>query len=172
MSLLKKLFGGGNGNLADTPEFRALLNASMEELRLKTTGHQHGWKFGQADRWDLDQARGDLIFTFGDGVIATCPAQIIGSFDSASNTWLWAWANPSIAEPLKSDSLRVKDYGQQHQIARLTTAQWSGTEADAWNMAALACKLCEAQGVYRGPAGNSLVFISFNQVKLNKKPSA
>ena len=171
MSIFKKLFGGSKpDDGGETPEFKAMLEASMEELRVKTAGHQGGWRFGKSKRWDLDQERGDLIFTFDDGVVATCPAQIIGSFDGADGSWLWAWANPSIADSLKRDSLRVRDYGQEHKIARLTSAEWSCAEADAWNMAALACKLCASQGVYRGPAGTAFVFISFGQVKLSKIP--
>ena len=162
---------GTNGN-GETPEFKALLENSMAELRAKTTGHQVGWGLGKSNRWSLDQSLGDLIFTFDSGVIATCPAQIVGSFVSDENTWLWAWANPSIADSLKRDSLRVRDYGQQQKIARLTTEEWSGTEEDAWAMAALACKLCNAQGVYRGPAGVAGVFMTFGEVVLSGKSKA
>jgi hypothetical protein len=157
---------GGNG--AKAPEFKQLLDMSMEELRLKTLGHQKGWGFGKADRWSLDMSQGDLIFTF-DGMVATCPAQIVGSFDTTDSSWLWAWANPSIDDPLKLASLRVREYGEQHHIDRLTAPEWAGTEADAWAMAALACKLCEAQGVYRGPAGTAFVFMTFASVKLSPR---
>jgi len=170
MSIFKKLFGGGSANNGESPEFKKLLAVSMEELRLKTEGHRAGWRLGQSKRWDIDQSVGDLIFTFDDGMIATCPAQIIGSFAANENSWLWAWANPSIVESLKHDSLRVKDYGQEHQVGRLTSPGWRATEADAWDMAALACKLCDSQGIYRGPAGPSFVFISFGKVILSKKP--
>jgi hypothetical protein len=159
----------GRGNAGETPEFNTLLDKSMEELRAKTMGHQVGWGFGKATRWSLDQSRGDLLFTFNDGVVATCTAQIIGSFDGADDSWLWGWANPSIADSLKRDSLRVREYGQQHQIARLTAAELPFTEEEAWRMAALACKLCEAQGVYRGPAGTAFVFIGFGKVELSGK---
>lgn len=171
MSLFKRLFGGGSSAANDAgepPEFKNLLETSMADLQAKTEGHRAGWRLGESKRWDLDQSRGNLIFTFSDGVIATCPAQIIGSFDAEGGTWLWAWANPSIHDSLKRDALRIRDYGQQHNITRLITAQWPGTEADAWSMASLACKLCDAQGVYRGPAGTSYVFISFSQVNLSK----
>lgn len=160
---------GSNGNGGETPEFKALLDKSMEELRLKTAGHQAGWGFGKANRWSLDQSRGDLLFSFNDGVVATCPAQIIGSFDSTDGSWLWGWANPSIADSLKQDALRVREYGQQRKIARLTSEEWPCTEEDAWSMAALACKLCDEQGVYRGPAGSAFVFITFGKVELSKK---
>jgi hypothetical protein len=151
----------------ETPEFQTLLDESMEELRAKTMGHQVGWGFGKADRWSLDLSKGDLLFTFDEGVVATCPAQIVGSLDSSDGSWLWAWANPSIPESLQRDSWRVREYGLQHQIARLTSAEWLCTEEEAWRMVALACKICEAQGVYRGPAGTAFVFITFGNVVLS-----
>jgi hypothetical protein len=151
----------------ETPEFQALLDKSMEELRAKTRGHQAGCGFGNADRWSLDMSKGDLLFAFGEGVVATCPAQIIGSLDSSDGSWLWAWANPSIPESLQHDSLRVREYGLQHQIARLTSAELPCTEEEAWRIAALACMLCQAQGVYRGPAGTAFVFITFGKVVLS-----
>lgn len=154
----------GNG---ETPEFITLLHKSMEELRAKTIGHQTGWGFGKAASWSLDLSKGDLLFTFSEGVVATCPAQIVGSLDDGDGSWLWAWANPSIPESLQRDSSRVREYGQRHQIARLTSEEWPCTEEEAWQMAALACNLCEAQGVYRGPAGTAFVFITFGSVVLS-----
>jgi len=161
--------GNSKGNGGETPEFKALLEKSMAELRAKTTGHQAGWGFGKANQWSLDMSQGDLVFTFDHGVVATCPAQIVGSLDSADGSWLWGWANPSIPDSLKRDALKVREYGQREKIARLTSEEWFGTEQDAWSMAALACKLCDGQGVYRGPAGSALVFISFGKVVLSPK---
>jgi hypothetical protein len=168
MGIFKKIFGGQQEDGSETAEFKTLIDASMEELRLKTEAHQGGRRFGKSARWDLDQSVGDLVFTFSDGMIARCPAQIIGSFDSAAGSWMWAWANPSIEDSLKRASMRVREYGREHNIGRLTSEEWMGTEDDAWKMAALACKLCEAQGVYRGPAGTTFVFITFGEVELSK----
>jgi hypothetical protein len=147
-----------------------LLEKSMNDLRAKTMGHQAGWGFGKADQWSLDMSRGDLLFTFASGIVATCPAQIVGSLDTESESWLWAWANPSIPDELKRDSLRVRDYGQQRKIERLITESWPCAEEEAWRMAALTCLLCNGQGVYRGPAGTAFVFITFASVELSKKP--
>jgi hypothetical protein len=41
-------------------------------------------------------------------------------------------------------------------------------EDDAWQMTALACKLANAQGAYRGPMGSTLVFLTFGEPKLTK----
>jgi hypothetical protein len=171
--LLLAAMAGGCGNVEEPPmpasqaqSFQDLLDASMEELRLKTEGHR-AWGLGTFDRWDLDQEVGTLVFSNPDGTTATAPAQIIGSFSTNDNSWLWAWDNPSIVEAMKQHSLQVKQYGEQHGIEKLTARKWTGTEDDAWAMTALAVKLCGAQGAYRGPAGPSYVFMTFGEVTIS-----
>jgi len=168
MNIFKKLFGQKDGD-GETPEFKSLLEASMEGLRLQTEAHQGTWRFGQSERWDFSQDTGELVFTFLDMVVRA-PAQIIGSFDSREGSWMWGWANTSIADSLTRDSVQVREYGEQHHIRRLTTPGWPGKEIDGWQMAALANRLCKTSGVYRGPAGTTFVFFTFGQVKLTKLP--
>jgi hypothetical protein len=165
MSMFKKLFGrkdDGDG------QFPAFLEGAMEGLRLQTAGHQGAWRFGEEERWDLNQSSGELVFTFPDKIV-TAPAQIIGTFDSQANTWMWAWANHSIAEPLKEDSRRVLDYGNQRGIRKLTAPKWPGEEMDGWRMAAVANRLCSSNGAYRGPANTTLVFLTFGEIQLVKR---
>jgi hypothetical protein len=150
-------------------DFSTLQKMSIEELELKTRGHVEAWGLDKIDRWDLNQDTGELLFSFADGLQAVAPAQIIGTYNSEDQTWLWAWANPSIDEKLRKDALKVREYGQKHRIEQLTKAKWRGTEKDAWAMTALAVKLCGEQGAYRGPAGSTNVFIAFGGVKLSKK---
>jgi hypothetical protein len=150
-------------------EFSKLRDASMEELRLKTTTNT-SWGLGKFDRWDLDQDTGLLVFSNRDGSFAKCPAQIIGSYNSDAKTWLWAWANSSARENLTGDSLKIKAFGQQHGYSKLIEAEWQGTEDDAWAMVAITTKLCGAAGAYRGPASSNLfVFMTFGKVELGKK---
>jgi hypothetical protein len=160
MSIFKKLFGPGQ--TAEPPEFTTLLEQSMENLRF-LTAHNQSWGIDKAPRWDLNQGVGDLVFTFRDGRVKA-PAQIIGSFDTTTSMWQWAWANPSIAEPLKRDAYRILEYGNLHRIARLTTPGWKAEEMDGWYMAALATTLFKRNGAYRGPADNLRVFITFGPV--------
>lgn len=115
------------------------------------SNHSAVWAFDKAPRWDLQQHVGDLVFTFSDGSVEA-PAQ------------MWAWANPSVAEPLKRDALLVLEYGKLNRIARLTTPQWKAEEMDGWYMAALANSLCRRKGAYPGPAGTMRVFMTFGHV--------
>lgn len=150
-------------------DFPTLQKVSIEELELKTRGHVEAWGLDKIDRWDLNQETGELSFSFADGIRAVARAQIIGTYNSEDQTWLWAWANSSVDEQLKKDAQKVREYGEKHRIERLTKSKWKGTEKDAWAMAALAVKLCEAQGAYLGPAGKTYVFISFGEITLSKK---
>jgi hypothetical protein len=150
-------------------DFSTLQRMSAEELALKTQTHKEAWGLGKIDRWDLSQDTGELVFSLPDGMKTVCPAQIIGTYNSQDQTWLWAWANPSIDEKLRADALKVRKYGEEHHIDRLTKSKWKGTEDEAWSMAALAVKLCGEQGAYRGPAGTTYVFIAFGEVKLSRK---
>lgn len=171
MNIFRKLLGrnneSGTPDCAEPAEFRSLLEGSREALRLQTQAHCDSWGLGKSGRWDFDQDSGELVFTFPDK-IARAPGQIIGSFNTRENSWLWAWANPSILDAIKRDSMKVRDYGGQHGIRRLTTAKWQGAESDAWDMAALACRLCQSNGAYRGPAGATLIFITFGEVQLTQ----
>jgi hypothetical protein len=146
-----------------------LLAAAGEELRAKTQAHCRAWRLDKADDWSLNQETGELVFAFEDGMVARAPAQIVGSFDSRDSTWLWAWNNPTIDEKLRRDALEVKAYGEQFEIEKLLLPKWAGTENDAWAMTALAAKLCDAQGAYRGPAGSTFVFMTFGDVKLRQE---
>ena len=150
-------------------DFAALQQMSIEELKLKTEGHAKVWGLDRIERWDLSQESGQLVFSLPGDMTAVAPAQIIGTYNTEDQTWLWAWANPSINDKLKVDALKLRKYGEEHHVDKLTKRKWTGTEEDAWAMVALAVKLCEEQGAYRGPAGATHVFIAFGGVTLSKK---
>ncbi len=150
-------------------DFAALQKLSIEELHQKTEAHKKAWGLDKILGWSLSQDSGKLVLPLPDGLTAVSPAQIIGTYNSEDRTWLWAWANSSIDEKLQLDARKVQKYGQEHQIDRLTRSKWVGTEVEAWEMVALAVKLCNEQGAYRGPAGATKVFIAFGEVTLSRK---
>jgi hypothetical protein len=81
-------------------DFDTLLDRSMEELRIKTAAHDATWQLSKAD-WDIDQDAGTITFTSPNGITATCPVQIIGTFNTLDNTWLWGWDHPSVDPALQ-----------------------------------------------------------------------
>ena len=63
----------------------------------------------------------------------------------------------------------MRQYGERRGIAELTTRKLNITEEKAWELAALTCKLGNDQGAYRGPADQTMVFITFGEVTLEKQ---
>ncbi len=139
----------------------------MEELRLKTVINIRLFQMDKAF-WAVDQETGVITFTSPDGLIATAPAQIVGSFNTADNAWLWAWDNPSVFPKLRQHANLTREYGKIRKIQEFTTAKFTTTEEKCWEFTALACKLGDGQGAYRGPAGDTKVFITFGAVTLQK----
>lgn len=150
-------------------DFSELKKISIEELQLKTEAHVKIWGLGKIERWDFQQGTGELVFTLPGGFKAVCPAQIIGTYNNEDGSWLWSWANSSIEESLTKDSLKLKKYGQDHKIEMLTKQKWNGKPEDAWAMTAVAVKLLDKQGAYRGPAGNTDVYFVFGEVVVRKQ---
>src|SRR4051812_26144188 len=95
----------------DDSEFRALIEMSMEELRVKTAAHDGAWDLASAD-WEVDQETGLIVFT-GAGVTATAPVQIIGTYNTLDGTWLWGWDHPSVLPALQEHAGRVRAYGEE-----------------------------------------------------------
>jgi hypothetical protein len=151
-------------------EFNRLCDQAMEELKLKTAGHDGIWQIGKAD-WDIDQDAGTIVFTSPKGMTATCPVQIIGTYNTDDGTFLWGWDHPSVDPALQAHARLCKEYGDRHGIELLSSQKIECSEEDVWRFTAFACKLADAQGAYRGPMGPTLVFVTFGTPKLvkNKK---
>src|SRR4051794_36238264 len=95
--------------------FDTLLDRSMAELRIKTAAHDRTWQLSRAD-WDIDQDAGTIVFTSPDGITATCSVQIIGTFNTEDNTWLWGWDHPSVDPALQEHAELCRTYGERHGI--------------------------------------------------------
>jgi Family of unknown function (DUF6882) len=148
-------------------DYGALTERAMADLRAKTDVAIGLFHFDEC-RWDVDQDAGTIAFIRENGVRASAPVQIIGTFNPEDGTWLWAWDHPSVRPPLRKAAETLKAYGAAHGIAELTTARLDCREEDCWRFTALACHLSEAQGGYRGPTGGPLVFMTYGMVTLSK----
>lgn len=108
----------------------------------------------------------------GRRAVTTCTSAISLihlTYNTDDSTWLWAWENPSVADSLTAHSIVVSQYVEKRKIAELTTPKLQTAEEKAWEFSALTCKRGKYQGVYRGPAGPTMVFITFGEVRLKKR---
>ena len=98
--------------------------------------------------WSLDQDDGFLRL----GPDLVLPAQIIGSTSTKDRTWLWAWANPSIADPLCVRAREAARIGREGGVALLVEPELSMDRIADCHLVALAVSgLLDADAYYRGP---------------------
>ena len=152
------------GGLVDPPSALAdstFQQQALQSLQTQTANNSKAWGLGTETQWNLEMDTGTLRFTFADGRVLVAPVQVVGTYNSTNGTFLWGWDHPSVPEPLRRAAQRVHDYGEAHGIEAFTTRSTTCRESDAWGYAAVAAKLDEAGGAYRGDAGGTWVYMVF-----------
>jgi hypothetical protein len=134
-------------------------HAYLEERQAQNEAQYH---ISQYDHYDWHQDTGEIVFSSGSEAKVIASIQMVGDLSKRSRTWLWAWANKTVDEPLKRAVNAVRDMGEREKIERLTTAQWPADETDGWEMTSVAAKLTEAKGAYRtcGDAGCEFMLLT------------
>ncbi|MDX7986760.1 hypothetical protein FE392_05340 [Xenorhabdus sp. 12] len=148
--------------------YDVLIERSMNALQYKNQFHCDTWKLEEAS-WSVDQDEGIIIFHAPDNIVAVASVQIVGTYDQNQGSWMWGWANSSVKESLTQDALTLQAYGECHGNALLTERVSEIGESEAWQLAALACELNNQQGVYRGVAGSTLIFMTFGKISLQQE---
>lgn len=145
-------------------QFNQLLNESATYLNEKIDWCKSEYMLSEYERYDWNQETGELIFSDAGVPKVIARIQFVGSISKKSNTWLWSWDNPTILEDMKKDMLRVRAFGEKHQIEKLTTAKWPAEEADGWEMTSLAAKICQARGAFRAEHEDGFTFLMITDI--------
>ena len=151
---------------AAEPGPAALTARAIAELRTLTQIHEKTWAMGKAANVRLDQEAGDIIWTFRDGLVVAAPVEIVGTYNPASASFLWAWANHTILGKLQGSANRVRAYGEKHGITDFTSRLVTVSPARAWEFAAIANHLARAKGAYRASAGGIVVYVTFGKISV------
>jgi hypothetical protein len=154
---------------AKIDESYEIIERSIEGLKLQAEAHQATWGFGKLDRWDVDLETGIIRFSSSNGFEATAAVQVVGTYNTLDNTFLWAWDHPSIPEERASASLFARDFGEKYSLIDYTSRKVECDEGTAWEYAAVTNHLAEMQGAYRGPSGSTYIFLIFGEVTLSKR---
>lgn len=176
--MIRKLFGESEDTLSESKEVHAhgiikasdderfanMLSACQADLKTRTDGHRKEWGFGDEVGWDFDSEEGRLSFTFPNHEVSA-PAQVVGLYQKDSATWSWAWAKKAISFNLTGEARKVRKFGQENGFEPLVEPAWCGPIADAWNMAAIACSLSQAAGVFCGHSDKTAVYFLFGDVE-------
>ena len=134
------------------------------EIELKTQIFQRIFGDEHFD-WAVDLDTGIITFTSATKRVSA-PVQVIGTYNTLDGTFLWGWDHPSIPEPRRADARLARQFGQLHDLPLFTTRMVECTEEQAWSFTAAALYLSGAQGAYRGPAGTTMVFMTFGEMTI------
>ena len=87
--------------------------------------------------------------------------QLIGTEATASNSWLWAWANTATKLPpqLLIAANTIKAYGERNSVPLLHTPHFIMGQMNGHYIAMVASGLFKAQAYYRVPFEDSALYI-------------
>lgn len=120
------------------------------------------WKH---ERWDWNQASGEIVFSNGGVPAVIATIAFVGSLSTRSNTWLWSWANDSLDPAVVGRMASVRDVGEALNRPRLSVPKWPADEHDGWDMTAVAAHVLEADGAYRTPTGSGFLYMTLSDVR-------
>lgn len=133
---------------------RSLMDKNQKEFRLDAYP-QFGW-----DAW-----RGELVFSSGGVPRVVARIQVAGVLASKAKTWTWAWAKPDLLAPVRQAALQVRRFGEERAVLSLIQPRWAATEADAWQMTAITCKLVDGKGAFKCPGPEATTFLVFTELR-------
>lgn len=60
--------------------------------------------------------------------------------------------------------LAVREFGEKHNLLKLTESYWTATEEDGWEMSAVANRILGGKGVYRCPDEKGFFFLILTDI--------
>jgi hypothetical protein len=116
--------------------------------------------------WLLDQET--KVLQLGDDL--WLPASDLGSVAESAGTWLWAWANESVAPDMRTDAERARQIGSDRGLDLLTTPEVDVARIIDGHLLALAISgLLDADAYYRCPYRRGAAYVT---VKLSSVRAA
>ncbi|HCM62765.1 MAG TPA: hypothetical protein DIT05_09500 [Morganella sp. (in: Bacteria)] len=172
-SFLKKLFGNKGKSVSDDTivlsEPELTIARANNEIQLRTQAAVDLWGLDTAS-WAVDLDSGTLTFTNDEkDMVITAPVQVVGTYNTDDSTWLWGWDHPSVSEPLGESARRVRSFGEQYGMDKLTMRKIAASIDDTWEFTALACHLSGGEGGYSGLSGSTRVLMVYGPVTISKK---
>lgn len=116
--------------------------------------------FATRHRFDLDVDAGTIVLFDGETARLGGRAALLGTFASATRTWVWAWANPSASDAVRAAAQAICDACPHRSMWELTTPQFPTDEPTAWALAAIAVDGDEDVVLLRAPRDDGAMFVA------------
>ena len=150
---------------ASLASWNDLLETCTCELRAKQDALAQRFDLWRHERWDWDQDRAEIVFSNDGAPAVVATISFVGSLSTRAGTWLWSWANDSLAAEVVGKMAQVQDYGEALDRPHLAVPLWPADERDGWAMTAVAAHLLDADGAYRTPSDSGFLYMLLSDVR-------
>jgi hypothetical protein len=144
---------------------RQFIEMSSIALRFLQHHNEVDWGMPEAESFSVDQETGRIVFYFRDGKTVSAPVQIVGTFSQQAGSFMWAAENPSMDESLTRASRSAREWAEANGLAEWSNSSFPSSEAEAWEITAVAARLDGAFGAFRAPTDGPIVFLVFGDVE-------
>ncbi len=121
---------------------------------------------GRRYHWNLHEAQ--LRFRSESDEV-TCDICMIGSVSRSEGTFCWAWANEAIPSCAQRGLASVREFGESHALELLIRPEWPGGRPEGLEMAAVAGRILDAEGVWIAETGDLILFFALSNFR--RRPS-
>lgn len=149
----------------DNQAFQRYLDSCIEALNSKQQALFETYEIGTYEAFDID-VNDEELHLLDAGEIALSASMVpIGSYDPESGSWMWGWANEAFPDALRAKSARLRDLQAVTGFEMFGAEMVQIDEDMAWEIAAMALDLLGRQGVYCGPASDTLYFYALCDIR-------
>ena len=124
---------------------------------------QRRWALPERARYDWDLDTGELVLHGAESCVVA-DLSVVGTTSEADGTFLWAWANPTLADCCAGIE-SVRDFGETHDLSLLTTPEWEGGRAEALEMLAIAVRILDSEGFFIDNTGDGGIYFVLNRFR-------
>jgi hypothetical protein len=149
----------------DTQQYKNLLKQSREYLLEQQEIITKKYGINDYLQMDFEQETGEMVFTLKGGKKVIMSFHVVGSISDRSNTWMWSWDNPYMLENVTEEMLKVKAFGADNGIEKLTSPKWQGSDDDGWEMTAIAAWVLKSKGAFSFLSDEMMVFVVFEDIR-------
>jgi len=140
--------------------------ACVEQARVRFEALQarleadHGLSAAQEVRAAFD--RGELEFVRDGAAFARAQVELVGSLDARSGEWTWAWSSGSERPDRLTAALKARALGGELRFERLLASSFPASDAEAWDLLAIAAGEVAAVGGHRlrTPTGTAFLLLT------------
>lgn len=158
-----EFFRNLNKKRRDYVAFLDFVEQSEDALRELDASNDAAWGFRNAVRSHGPEP-GMVRFACLDGRIVTARAQIVGTLNTQTGTWQWAWDSATIGGTAgAAAAAKVREFGIEKGMERLIIPRFAATLIEAWGYCAVACAVNGAQGGFTESRGPGFIFFVFDR---------